>query len=99
VVENAFGRLKNRFGSLKELNVKKISSAVCLTECCIILHNFLETNNDNWDELDELDELDDENYDDDDDSDNENNNLSNLNENTLKREGEIKRNQIMDQFL
>src|SRR6266498_2002948 len=85
VVENAFGRLKNRFGSLKE--------------CCIILHNFLETNNDNWDELDELDELDDENYDDDDDSDNENNNLSKLNENTLKREGEIKRNQIMDQFL
>src|SRR6266498_4023321 len=62
VVKNAFGRLKNRFGSLKELNVKKISSAVCLTECCIILHNFLETNNDNWDELDELDELEKSNY-------------------------------------
>ena len=47
MVENAFGRLKNRFGSLKELNVKKISTAVQLTECCIILYNFLETNNDN----------------------------------------------------
>ena len=44
VVENAFGRFKNRFSSLKELNVKKISTAVQLTECCIILHNFLETN-------------------------------------------------------
>jgi len=91
VVENAFGRFKNRFCSLKELNVKKISTAVRLTECCIILHNFLEMNNDNWDELDELD---DESYDDD-----ENNNLDNLNENVLKREGEIKRNQIMNQFL
>lgn len=91
VVENAFGRFKNRFSSLKELNVKKISTAVHLTECCIILHNFLETNNDNWDELDELDN---ENNDDD-----ENNNLDNLNENILKREGEIKRNQIMNQFL
>jgi hypothetical protein len=48
-------------------------------------------NNDNWDELDELD---DESYDDD-----KNNNLVNLNENILKREGEIKRNQIMNQFL
>jgi hypothetical protein len=56
------------------------------------LHNFLEISNDSWDELDELD---DENYDDD----NENNNLSNLNENILRREGEIKRNQIMNQFL
>ena len=91
VVENAFGWFKNRFCSLKELNVKKISTAVHLTECCIILHNFLEINDDNWDELDELD---DESYDDD-----ENNNLDNLNENILKKEGEIKRNQIMNQFL
>jgi hypothetical protein len=91
VVENAFGRFKNRFICLKELNVKKILTAVHLTECCIILHNFLETNNDNWDELDELDE----NYDDDD----ENDNLSNLNENNLRRQGEIKRDQIMNQFL
>jgi len=53
VVENAFGRFKNRFSSLKKLNVKKILTAVRLTECCIILHNFLETNNDNWNELDD----------------------------------------------
>jgi hypothetical protein len=96
VVENAFGRLKNRFGSLKGLNVKKISTAIQLTECCIILHNFLEMNNDNWDELDELDE-DDEN--DEEDDENNDNNLSNLNENTLKRAGEIKRNQIVDQVI
>src|SRR4051812_188552 len=30
VVENAFGRFKNRFNSLKELNVKKVSTAVQL---------------------------------------------------------------------
>lgn len=96
VVENAFGKFKNRFSCLKELNVRKISAAVCLTECCIILHNFLETNNDNWDELDESDN--------DDNSDNDNeeeeeNNLVNLNENSLKRAGEIKRDQIMTQLL
>ena len=91
VIENTFGRFKNRFSSLKGLNVKKISTAVQLTECCIILYNFLETNNDNWDELDELD-------DDDDNNNDESNDLSNLNENTLKRAGEIKRNQIMNQF-
>ena len=96
VVENAFGRFKNRFSSLKELNVKKVSTAVRLTECCIILHNFLETNNDNWDELDELDN---DSNDDSNDNNNENNDLSNLNENALKRAGEIKRNQILNQFI
>ena len=96
VVENAFGRFKNRFSSLKELNVKKVSTAVRLTECCIILHNFLETNNDNWDELEELD---DDSDDDSDDNNSENNDLSNLNENALKRAGEIKRNQILNQFI
>jgi hypothetical protein len=92
VVENAFGRLKNRFGCLKELNVRKISSAVRITECCMILHNFLETNNDNWDELDENDNDDynDNNY-------NEENN--DLNENALRRAGELKRIQIMNQSL
>jgi hypothetical protein len=95
VVENAFSRLKNRFCCLKELNVKKISTAVCLTECCIILHNFLEINNDNW----EIDEEDSEDSDDsDDDNDSNNNDEDNLNENSLKRAGEIKRDQIINQL-
>jgi hypothetical protein len=47
VVENAFGKLKNKFSCLKGLSVKKISTIVSLTECCIILYNFLESNNDN----------------------------------------------------
>ena len=73
--------------------LKKFQLQLILTECCIILHNFLETNNDNWDELDELDD------DNDNDNDSESNDLSNLNENTLKRAEEIKRNQIMNQFI
>ena len=93
MIENAFERFKNRFSSLKELNVKKVLTAVWLTECCIILHNFLETNNDNWDELDKLDNNSDDNSD---DNNNENNDLSNLNENALKRAEEIKRNQILN---
>ena len=40
VVENAFSRFKNRFSSLKELNVKKISTAIHFTEYYIILYNF-----------------------------------------------------------
>jgi len=97
VVENAFGRLKNRFGCLKELNVRKISTAVCLTECCIILHNFLETNNDNW-EIDD-DDSDDNNSNNSDDSDYDDDNyVDNLNENSLKRAGKIKRDQIINQL-
>jgi len=42
VVEHAFGRLKNRFCALKRLSVKDVETAVKLTECAIILHNFLE---------------------------------------------------------
>ncbi|RGB32987.1 hypothetical protein C1646_762237 [Rhizophagus diaphanus] len=45
VVEYAFGRFKNRFSSLKELNVRKISTTIHFTECRIIVYNFLETNN------------------------------------------------------
>ncbi|EXX63154.1 hypothetical protein RirG_154910 [Rhizophagus irregularis DAOM 197198w] len=67
VVENAFERLKNRFITLKELNVKDISTVVKITECAIILHNFLELNNDNVEELYEND--DDEDGDDDSDND------------------------------
>ncbi|GBC07917.1 hypothetical protein RclHR1_07790009 [Rhizophagus clarus] len=95
VIENAFGKLKNSFSCLKGLSVKKISTVVNLTECCIILHNFLETNNDSWNELDENDSDSDDSESDDDDE----NNLSNLNESNLKREGEIKRDQIMNQLI
>src|SRR5256885_10331609 len=42
VVEHAFGRLKSRFVALQNLNVKTIKLAVDLTDCAIILHNFLE---------------------------------------------------------
>ncbi|CAB4407665.1 unnamed protein product [Rhizophagus irregularis] len=72
VVENAFGRFKNRFSCLKDLNVRKISTAVHFTECCIILYNFLEINNDSWDDLD--DDNDDSDSDDGDNNDNEENN-------------------------
>ena len=101
VVENAFGRFKNRFNSLKGLNIKKVSTAVRLTECCIILHNFLKTNNDNWDDLDENDDDSDDNSDDNSDYNNEenNNDVNNLNENSLKRAEELKRNQIINQLL
>jgi hypothetical protein len=101
VVENAFGRFKNRFSSLKELNVRKISTAVHFTECCIILYNFLETNNDSWDELDDNDDdINDSDNDSDNDSedDEENNNIYNLNENSLRRAGELKRNLIITQL-
>ncbi|PKB98925.1 hypothetical protein RhiirA5_430577 [Rhizophagus irregularis] len=65
VMENAFGRLKNRFNCLKELNIGKISTAVCLTECCIILHNFLESNNDNCNDNNNSNNSDDSDYDND----------------------------------
>ena len=56
VVENAFGRLKNRFIALKDLHTRKISIAVTLTMYAIILHNFLELNNDSLEELYENDD-------------------------------------------
>ncbi|PKY55610.1 hypothetical protein RhiirA4_427641 [Rhizophagus irregularis] len=96
VVENAFGRLKNRFKALKELNSRKISNVVQLTECAIILHNFLELNNDNIEELFEDDDNED---DEDDEDDRDNENEENQNEIALKREGERKREYIMNQII
>ncbi|CAB5364010.1 unnamed protein product [Rhizophagus irregularis] len=90
VVENAFGRLKNRFIALKELNVRDISTVVKITECAIILHNFLELNNDNVEELYENDD------DEDDDDDSDNDEDINQNEIVMKREGERKREQLMN---
>jgi hypothetical protein len=95
VVENAFGKLKNRFIALKELNSRKISNVIRLTECAIILHNFLELNNDNLDEL----------YEDDDDSDGDDNSNDGDDEDitqseiALRREGERKRFQLMNQII
>nr|CAG8635682.1 14393_t:CDS:2 [Entrophospora candida] len=59
VVEHAFGRLKSRFVALRELNVKSIKMAVRLTECAIILHNFLELNGEIWDEGADVNDYDD----------------------------------------
>jgi hypothetical protein len=95
VVENAFGRLKNRFIALKELNTRKVSTAVKFTECAIILHNFLELNNDNIEELYEEEEEED----DDDDDGNDSEEEINRNEIVLKREGERKREQLMNQII
>ncbi|CAB4432576.1 unnamed protein product [Rhizophagus irregularis] len=91
VGDNAFGRLKNRFKALKELNSRKISNVVQLTECAIILHNFLELNNDNIEELFE----DNDNENDENDEENE----ENQNEIALKREGERKREYIINQII
>ena len=94
VVENAFGRLKNRFIALKGLNSRKISIAVNFTECAIILHNFLELNNDNIEELYDDDEGNDSEEDDSDDGEE-----INHNEIIMKREGERKREQLMNQII
>ena len=93
VIENAFGRLKNRFIALKDLNTRKISNAIKFTECAIILHNFLELNNDSIEEL--YEDEDDDNEDDEDDSDEE----MNQNEIVMRREGERKREQLMNQII
>jgi len=98
VVENAFGRLKNRFIVLKDLHTRKISIAVTLTVCAIILHNFLELNNDSLEELyendDDGDDVDSEMDDSDDDE-----LITNQSEIIRKREGERKREQIMNQII
>jgi hypothetical protein len=48
VVEQAFGRLKNRFQLLKEIRTKKTDIATDLIEISLILHNLLERNGDHW---------------------------------------------------
>ena len=42
--------MKSKFVALKDLNVKTIKLAVNLTDCTIILHNFLELNGEMWKE-------------------------------------------------
>ncbi|GBB88034.1 hypothetical protein RclHR1_14570003 [Rhizophagus clarus] len=64
---------------------------------CIILHNFLEINNNSWDKLDENNDSNDSDSDNESTSE-ENNNINNLNENSLRKAGELKRNQITTQL-
>src|SRR6266542_3621562 len=98
VVENAFGKLKNRFIALKDVHTRKISIAITLTVCAIILHNFLELNNDSLEELyendDDGDDVDSEMDDSDDDE-----LITNQSKIIRKREGERKREQIMNQII
>jgi hypothetical protein len=48
VVEQLFGRLKNRFQLLRALRVKDIGIGVDYIECACILHNYLEGAGDIW---------------------------------------------------
>ncbi|CAB5115130.1 unnamed protein product [Rhizophagus irregularis] len=90
VIENAFGRLKARFRTLKDLDIKTVKMGVLFTCCAIILHNFLEMNMDIW-EGDFND-----NIEEDDNDENDNYTLRN-NDEVLKRTGQAKRNLIFHQ--
>lgn len=48
VVEQAFGRLKNRFQFLKEIRNKDTKLATKVIDIALILHNIVERNNDIW---------------------------------------------------
>jgi hypothetical protein len=54
VVEQAFGRLKNRFQLLKELRTKKTKTATDLIEISLILHNLVERLNDVWESSEDM---------------------------------------------
>ena len=85
VVEHSFGRLKNRFVGIREISVKKVSTAINLIDCAIILHNYLELANDIWEEQNNDDNF---IHNDDDES-------NNYNDEELKRAGEAKREWVM----
>ena len=76
--------MKSRFVALQNLNVKTIKLAVDLTDCAIILHNFLELNGETWEEEYTLD--------------NDNNTINDIYESDaeLKRIGEMKQNYMME---
>ena len=84
VIEHAFGRLKTRFVALQNLNVKTIKLAVDLTDCAMILHNFLELNGETWEEEYVLN------------TDNDVINDAYESDAELKRIGELKRNYMME---
>ena len=93
VIEKAFGRLKARFGMLKNLDIKTIKMGILFTSCAIILHNFLEINMDTWD----IDDIDHEN-DTDNEGDNDISNYTRNDDDTLKRAGQVKRDWILCQY-
>ncbi|CAI2166649.1 8496_t:CDS:2 [Funneliformis geosporum] len=55
VVEQAFGRLKNRFQLLKELRTKNTKMATDLIEISLIMHNLVERLNDVWETSEDTD--------------------------------------------
>ena len=88
VVEHSFGRIKNRFAGIRDISAKKISTAINMIDCSIILHNFLELHEDIWEDCEN----------DDSDEEEDSNGLNNFdvnNEESLKRAGEAKRNWII----
>ncbi|CAG8806016.1 15247_t:CDS:1, partial [Dentiscutata erythropus] len=52
VVEQAFGRLKARFSFLKYMRLKDTIKGTDIIDIALILHNFVEKNNDEWEEDD-----------------------------------------------
>ncbi|CAB5187639.1 unnamed protein product [Rhizophagus irregularis] len=86
VIENAFGRLKARSKTLRDLDIKMVKMEVLFTCCAIILHNFLDI----W-EGDFND-----NIEEDDNDKNDNYTLRN-NDEVLKRTGQAKKNLIFHQ--
>ena len=89
VIEQAFGRLKNRFQLLKELRTKKTETATDIIEVSLILHNLVERFNDIWESSEGT-------------SIHQNNQIQyNVNYNSrhtraIKELGEIKRQNLMD---
>src|SRR6266536_1315587 len=81
VVEHLFGRIKNRFAGIRDISAKKISTAIIMIDCSIILHNFLELHEDIWEDCEN---------DDSDEEEEDSNGLNNFdvnNEESLKRAG------------
>ncbi len=97
VIENAFNKLKNRFIVLKDLKIRKISFAIRLIEYAIILHNFLELNNDNLKDL--YDENDNDNSNNDDDNDGDDESIINQNKIIIRKEEKKKNKSWIKLFI
>jgi hypothetical protein len=97
VVEHTFGRLKARFGMLRNLDIKTIKMGILFTCCAIILHNFLEINMDTWEINSDDNDIDDDTADIDDENDFYISRQNRENYDVLKRIGQTKRNLIFHQ--